>query len=178
MALQGGHTFRRTYVVKRPRHTARVGSGAPSPRHSHDRRGSATFGHQTSVFPESSGEEKGEQPLRVLKGTEDEEEEVREPESPNQRRSHVACHFLVENKFARRLLRVCAVLNLISLVLSAPLRDCNPEEGEQKYCKDVFIQFIIITILDSLLAVVYTIYTQIWFQYSSYQCWYWIRKQV
>ena len=157
MATRG--LSRQTRVTKRPPHTVNKDGGTPSPRHG--RRGSVTFEHQTSVYAENS---ESQERQGVLKGTEEEEEVEQRPG----RRSCYGCHFLVENKVARRLFRVCAVVNLISLVFSAPLLVCNPEEGEKEDCKDVFIQLVFVTILDFLLALIYTIHTYIRFQYSLY----------
>ena len=149
-----------THATRRPLHTNK-GSRTPSPRRG--RRGSVTFDHQTSIFPED-GEGEGQQ--GVLKG---EEEEI---EQRSDRGSCRGCHFLVENKIARRLFRVCAVLNLISLVFSAPLTRCNSDECSANVTdcyNSIFIQLVVITILDFLLAVIYTVQTYVRFQYSLYQ---------
>ena len=153
-----GHQSHQTYATRRPIHTSK-GSRTPSPRRG--RRGSVTFDRQTSIFPENGG---GEGQQGVLKVGEGDEEEI---EQRSGRGSCYGCHFLVENKIARRLFRVCAVLNLISLAFSAPLKSCEPGTNR---CDDVLIQLVIITILDSLLAIVYTIQTYVRFQYRLCQC--------
>jgi hypothetical protein len=106
----------------------------------------------------------------VLKVDEAEEE----VEQRSGRGSCYGCHFLVENKIIRRLFRVCAVLNLISLVFSAPLNRCEVHqcrrEDNSDCCDDVLIQLIVITILDSLLAIIYTVQTYVRFQYRLCQC--------
>ena len=159
MASRGHHT----YATRRPVHVSK-GSRTPSPRRG--RRGSVTFDRQTSIFPEN-GEGEGQQ--GVLK-VEAEEEEV---ERRSGHGSCYGCHFLVENKVIRRLFRVCAVLNLVSLVFSAPLKNCEVSKCRPEIrdcCEDVFIQLIIITILDSLLAVIYTVQAYVRFQYRLCQC--------
>lgn len=152
-----------SHATRRPVYASK-GSRTPSPKRG--RRGSVTFDRQTSIFPEN-GEGEGQQ--GVLKV--DEAEEVVEQQSG--RGSCYGCHFLVENKIIRRLFRVCAVLNLISLVFSAPLNrcevhQCRPEERD--CCDSVLIQLIVITILDSLLAIIYTVQTYVRFQYRLCQC--------
>lgn len=153
-----------SHATRRPIHASK-GSRTPSPRRG--RRGSVTFDRQTSIFPEN-GEGEGQQGVLKAEG---EEEEV---ELRPGRGSCYGCHFLVENKIARRLFRVCAVLNLISLALSAPLKRCDPgtqcSQSVRDCCDDVLIQLIIITILDSLLAIIYTIQTYVRFQYRLCQC--------
>ena len=159
-----GHQSYQTYATRRPIHASK-GSRTPSPRRG--RRGSVTFDRQTSIFPEN-GEGEGQQ--GVLKVEEAEEEEV---EQRSGRRSCYGCHFLVENKVTRRLFRVCAVLNLVSLVFSAPLNRCEPHlciREVRDCCEDVFIQLVVITILDFLLAIIYTIQTYVRFQYRLCQC--------
>ena len=158
MATSGGHLSRQTHVTTKPS-LANKDARTPSPRSV--RRGAVTFDQQTSIYPEDGG---GEQQQGLLKEAKDGEEEV---EQRPARGSCYGCHFLVENKIARRLFRVCAVLNLISLVFSAPLRSCEP--GMQKYCDHVFAQLVIITVLDLLLAILYTIQVYVRFQYSLYQ---------
>lgn len=151
-----GHLSHQTYATRRTVHASK-GSRTPSPRRG--RRGSVTFDRQTSIFP---GEGEGQQ--GVLK------EEV---EQRSGRGSCYGCHFIVENKVARRLFRVCAVLNLISLVFSAPLNRCDVHQCRPEIrdcCDKIFIQLVIITIVDSLLAVIYTVQTYVRFQYRLCQC--------
>ena len=160
-----GYQSRQTHATRRPLHTSKD-SRTPSPRRG--RRGSVTFDHQTSIFPEDGD---GEERQGVLKGAKGEEEEI---ERRPGRGSCYGCHFLVENKVARRLFRVCAVLNLISLMFSAPWKRCDPpQECDPDVwgdcCDLIFVQLVIITILDTLLALVYTIQTYVRFQYSLYQ---------
>ena len=153
-----------SHATRRPVYASK-GSRTPSPRRG--RRGSVTFDRQTSIFPEN-GEGEGQQ--GVLKVDEAEEEVV---EQQSGRGSCYGCHFLVENKIIRRLFRVCAVLNLISLVFSAPLNRCEVHQcksEERDCCDSVLIQLIIITILDSLLAIIYAVQTYVRFQYRLCQC--------
>ena len=124
-----------------------------------------TFDHQTSIYPENGD---GEEQQGLLKGPKEEEEAEQIPS----RGSCYGCHLLVENKVARRLFRVCAVLNLISLVFSAPLRRCN--EGDEDCFYGVFAQLVIITVLDFVLALLYTLQTYVRLQYSLYR---WRRKK-
>lgn len=162
-----GHLSRQTRAVRRPHLTSKdVRTSSPSPRHVTGRRGSVTFDHQTSIYPENGD---GEEQQGLLKGPKEEEEAEQIPS----RGSCYGCHLLVENKATRRLFRVCAVLNLISLVFSAPLtRRCN--KGD-KHCFDgVFAQLVIITVLDFVLALLYTLQIYVRFQYSLYR---WQRKK-
>lgn len=137
----------------------------PSPRRGAGRRGSVTFDHQTSIYPDKG---EGQEEQGLLKGSDE------ETEQKSDRGSCYGCHFLVENKVARRIFRVCAVINLISLAFSAPLYDCSPDNESD--CDRVFVQLIIITVLDFFLALLYTIQTYVRFQYSLYQ--HWRRRQV
>ena len=137
----------------------------PSPRRGAIRRGSVTFDHQTSIFPEKG---EGEEEQGLLKGSDEETEHV-------ERGSCFGCHFLVNNKIARRLFRVSAVINLISLAFSAPLPSCNPNI-EENNCDRVFIQFVVITVLDLLLALLYSVQTYVRFQYGLYE--HWRRRKV
>lgn len=159
----GGHLSRQTRAVRRPHLTSKdVRTSSPSPRRATGRRGSVTFDHQTSIFPENGdgGEQQG-----LLKGPKEEEEAEQIPS----RGSCYGCHLLVENKAARRLFRVCAVLNLISLVFSAPLRSCTTGENDKDCFNGVFAQLVIITVLDFVLALLYTLQTSVRFQYSLYR---------
>ena len=161
----GGHLSRQTRAVRRPHLTSKdVRTSSPSPRRATGRRGSVTFDHQTSIYPENGD---GEEQQGLLKGPKEEEEAEQIPS----RGSCYGCHLLVENKVARRLFRVCAVLNLISLVFSAPLRRCN--EGDEDCFYGVFAQLVIITVLDFVLALLYTLQTYVRLQYSLYR---WRRK--
>ena len=159
-----GHTPSQALVTKKASPSS---NKTPSPRRG--RRGSVTFVHQTSIYPDDG---EGEEQQGLLKGSKEEEEVDQRPIRGN----CYGCHFLVENKLARRLFRVCAVLNLISLVFSAPLRQCDPAGGNEQFCDHVFVQLIIIAVVDFLLAILYSLQTYVRFQYSLYQ--YQRKKQV
>lgn len=164
----GGHLSRQTRAVRRPHLISKdVRTASPSPRRATGRRGSVTFDHQTSIYPEN-GEGKEQQGL--LKGSKEEEEVEQGPSCG----SSCGCHLLVENKAARRLFRVCAVLNLISLVFSAPLRRCSTREDDRDCFYGVFSQLVIITALDFVLTLLYTLQTYVRFQYSLCR---WQRKK-
>lgn len=80
------------------------------------------------------------------------------------------CHVLVENKWVRRFFRVCAVVNLLSLMFSSSLYQCDSidpsqvngtdngtDPSQDAECHKVFVQYVIITSIDFVLAVIYTV---------------------
>ncbi len=99
------------------------------------------------------------------------------------------CRIQVESKTIRLLFRFCAIFNILSLVFSAPLFICpknlpdtpslplgssrggnfssNEVDGLQS-CNKVFIQYALITVVDFLLAVFYTLQTLARIEYLIY----------
>ena len=75
-------------------------------------------------------------------------------------------HFLVENKWVRRFFRVCAVLNLLSLMFSASFYTCLRDDSED--CDKVFVQYATITSIDFVLALIYTVQTLARLNYAIY----------
>ena len=105
------------------------------------------------------------------------------------------CRIQVESKTIRFLFRICAVINLLSLVFSAPLFMCPPVPGPMAQnasallrrlindpshfsgvdkgmrlqdCYSVFVQFSFITVIDFALAVFYTLQTLARIEYAIY----------
>ena len=94
------------------------------------------------------------------------------------RSSQYACHHLLDNRIATWLFRVCAMINLLSLIFSAPLTDCHRHDGEMRHCNNVLIQLVIITVVDFLLALLYSSHLCIWFHYCLHRCWTRYRNQL
>ena len=105
------------------------------------------------------------------------------------------CRIQVESKVIRFLFRICAVINLLSLVFSAPLFMCPKDPMAQNAslmpsdsltdliktpsmfrnssemlqgCYSVFVQFSLITVIDFTLAVFYTLQTLARIEYAIY----------
>ncbi len=99
------------------------------------------------------------------------------------------CRIQVESKTIRLLFRFCAIFNILSLVFSAPFFICpkdlpgtpslplgsspggnlsHNEFDGLKSCNNVFIQYSIITVVDFLLAVFYTLQTLARIEYLIY----------
>ena len=134
-----------------------AGISTPSPRHG--RRGSVTFDKQMSVYPPSEGE---------LRDGEDEEELLKS--SSGKWRS---CYVLVEKRIYRQFFRFCAVVNILSLLLSPPFmyRQCkdNPNPyGNSSDCVAVKAQLIAVTCVDFVLSLIYTLQTGVRVHYAIY----------
>ena len=130
-----------------------AGISTPSPRHG--RRGSVTFDKQTSVYPPSEGE---------LKDGEDEEELLNSASGKWR-----SCYVLVEKRIYRQFFRFCAVVNILSLLLSPPFkyRQCK-EDGSVPECVAVRAQFIVVTCVDLVLSLIYTLQTGVRVHYAFY----------
>lgn len=126
------------------------------------RRGSVTFDEKTSIYPFNANTDPQLQAGTLRTDQVEEEEEEDQSGSDN----CYTCSTLVERRSFRRLFRVCAVVNLLSLAFSAPLRICNDEEESD--CDGVFIQFLIITVVDFIVALVYTLHLALRIQYLVY----------
>ena len=136
-----------------------IADGSPSPRRG--RRGSAVkFDETTSIFrlgePGLVGETNGTDQHHV--GT------LRsEPEEEEEQGGSDHCYFcitLLEKHSVRKFFQICAAFNLLSLMFSAPLRVCERMEGSatnESRCEGVFIQFVVITVADLVLAILYTL---------------------
>ena len=139
------------------------------------RRGSAvTFDAITSVYPFDDFSDPQVQDTGTL-GEEEEEEE-----DPGNSGRYYTCSTLLERRSVRRFFRLCAVLNLLSLAFSAPLRVCTdtPEDincttaqdppGED--CDGVFAQFVTIAVVDFIVAVLYTFQLVLRLMYTVFLC--------
>ena len=74
------------------------------------------------------------------------------------------CRIQVELTCSRLFFRIFAVINFLSLIFSGPLVECDRQidttNGTQSAgCNAVFIQFVTITAVDFVLAIVYTLHT-------------------
>ncbi len=103
------------------------------------------------------------------------------------------CRIQVESKRLRLLFGLCAIINILSLVFSAPLFVCRevlpstlslpglaPQGSSSSInlsstqinnldsCNKVFIQYVLITVVDFLLAVFYTLQTLARIEYLIY----------
>lgn len=143
------------------------------------RRGSAVhFDETTSIYPLEPVFPDTQQLVGTL---------TSEPEDDDDQAGSGKCHTwntLLERRSVRRFFRVCAVLNLLSLAFSAPLRVCPPitEEGQggnstDGSCDGVFVQFVVIAVVDLILAVLYTVQLIMRLQYNIF-VWYTHRKKV
>ena len=149
-------------------------AGHISPRRG--RRGSAvTFDAITSIYPL---DEAGDSHHLGTLASEVEEED----EQSGSNRCYT-CNTLLERRSVRWFFSLCAVLNLLSLVFSAPLRMCEPEgianctqwgNGTSTEsggdCTGVFAQFVVIAIVDFVLAIFYTIQLVLRLQYAVFLC--------
>lgn len=131
------------------KHTA--GISTPSPRHG--RRGSVTFDKQTSVYPPSEGE---------LRDGEDEEELLNSASGKWR-----SCYVLVEKRIYRQFFRFCAVVNILSLLLSPPFKYRQCKE-DSKVCDAVRAQFIVVTCVNLVLGLIYTLQTGVRVHYAFY----------
>ena len=132
-----------------------AGISTPSPRHG--RRGSVTFDKQMSVYPPSEG---------GLRDGEDEEELLKS--SSGKWRS---CYVLVEKRIYRQFFRFCAVVNILSLLLSPPLmyRECKDDPNDNSTnCVAVKAQLIAVTCVDFVLSLIYTLQTGVRVHYAIY----------
>lgn len=149
MATPSSPALKRSQATRGPHNLP----GNPSPRRG--RRGSAvTFDETTSIFRAPADVHNGLSTSGPDLGTlrsepEEEEEELGGTDSC------YACSTLMEKSRVRKFFQVCAVINLLSLMFSAPLRVCGPDTPE--YCDDVFIQYVIIAVVDFVLSVLYTV---------------------
>ena len=166
-------------ALKRSQAARGLGVHAPSPRRG--RRGSAVhFDEITSIYPLEPGNDVFPDTQQLV-GT-----LTSEPEDDDDQAGSGKCHTcntLLERRSVRRFFRVCSVLNLLSLAFSAPLRVCPlpAAEGnsteEDKSCEGVFIQFVVIAVVDLILAVLYTVQLVMRLQYNIF-VWYTHRKKV
>ena len=133
-------------------------SGNVSPRRG--RRGSVTFDEITSIYPLEGDSTDPQQQVGILRS--DPEEETLDQ---GRHTRCYTCNTLVEKKSIRIFFRFCAVVNLLSLGLSAPLRVCSLDNDEENKCLDVFYQFVIIAGVDLVLSILYGVQVYLWTQY-------------
>lgn len=161
-------------------------AGSTSPRRG--RRGSAvTFDAVTSVYPFEDFSDSHLHDTGTLRS------EVEEEEDQAVSGKCYACNTLLERRGVRKFFRLCAVLNLLSLAASAPLRVCsdlNLPEGTksctmfeskpelEEDCKGVFIQFVVIAVVDLIVAILYTFQFVLRLQYTFFLCRNGDRKKV
>ena len=152
-------------------------AGHTSPRRG--RRGSAvTFDAVTSVYPFEDFSDSHLQDTGTLRS------EIEEEEDQAASGKCYTCNTLLERRSVRRFFCLCAVLNLLSLAFSAPLRVCSnlPEaegtnctkflvkNGSGEDCKGVFIQFVVIAVVDFIVAILYTFQFVLRMQYTIFLC--------
>lgn len=81
------------------------------------------------------------------------------------------CVTLVEKKRVRQFFRLCAVVNVLSLMASGPFQQCRPmrpdNRSETDY--DCFPQFVTIACVDFVLSVLFTIQLVARLQYAWWQ---------
>lgn len=162
------------------RSQAARGANAASPRRG--RRGSAVhFDEITSIYPLEPGNDvfpDSQQLVGTLTSEPEEDDDL-----AGSGKCHT-CNTLLERRSVRRFFRVCAVLNLLSLAFSAPLRVCPPiSEGvnstkSDQSCDGVFVQFVVIAVVDLILAVLYTVQLIMRLQYNIFVQCYMHRKKV
>ena len=115
-----------------------------------------TFDETTSIFPlaRTPGGTTNGLPGPPDLGTLRSEPEEEEDELGGSDSCYV-CSSFMGKRSVRKFFQVCAVINLLSLMFSAPLRVCDSSMTED--CEDVFIQYVVIAVVDFVLAVVYTV---------------------
>jgi hypothetical protein len=76
----------------------------------------------------------------------------------------------VEKKYMRQFFRVCAFVNLLSLIFSAPFVTCSEDEGkgDNKRCQKKFVWFVVIICVDFLISILYTIQFIARIEYAIY----------
>lgn len=138
------------------------------------RRGSAvTFDEITSVFPLDSRDLPDRQHAGTLRSDSEENDDQGSYDTC------YTCNTLLERRWVRRLFRLCAVLNLLSLACSAPLRVCEERKNtglgnctgeEEESCIGVFTQFVVIAIVDFVVSLLYTLQLIMRIQYTVFYC--------
>ena len=135
--------------------------GSASPRKS----GSAvTFDVKTSIYPLDNVLDPFQQvDVGTLRSEPDGKDE--EEDQVNSERCYT-CNTLLERRYIKRFFRICAVLNLLSLAFSAPLRVCTKNDDDK--CDAVVIQFIVIAVVDLIVAILYTLQLFMRTQYTIF----------
>ena len=155
MATPSSPALKRAKATRGPHNVA---GSSTSPRRG--RRGSAVTFDETTIYPLSNPSLNRENSLPVSDQhqvgslRQDQEEEDEQGGSD----SCYVCSTFMEKHSVQKFFQVCAAINLLSLVFSAPLRVCDmPEKDTDGSCEAVFIQFVVIAAVDLILAFVYSV---------------------
>lgn len=120
---------------------------------------------QVSAYPPDPTEELEQLELREedvdRTGVSDEEQLV-PPEEAGLGRVKKLFHAMIEQRKVRVFFRVCATVNVLSLIFSAPLLNC---EEERDSCR---ITFVVIATVDLVLSILYSIHAIARMEYASY----------
>ena len=73
-------------------------------------------------------------------------------------------HALVEKRRAQQFFRGCAVINVLSLIFSAPLVQCDRDDE----CTEHLVSFVVILCVDVVLSVLYSIHAIAKVDYAFY----------
>ena len=129
------------------------------------RRGSVTFDTQVSAYPPDPAESLEQLELREETADEEEQLQVETTEKFG------VCRALIEKRAFRRFFRACACVNILALIFSAPLKHCEgpgrPEREEA--CEAHFILFVVISCVDFILSILYTVHTIARTEYAVYR---------
>ena len=120
-----------------------------------------TFGKQTVVYDDGGFSEGGHDATLSRQ-----ESVFAGDEPPHSGWWGRGCRALVEKRPFRVFYRVCALLNVLSLLFSAPLLVCTSREHDVNDCYGVFVQFTFIACVDFVLCVVYTLQTAVRLHYA------------
>ena len=137
------------------------------------RRGSSVhFDEITSIYPADESNDPHHQ-LGTLRGdsNNDGDRGAEYEDRMNGTRCLYTCSTLLERPWVGRFFSVISLLNLLSLACSSPWRVCDSAiDGGLDRCEDVFFQFVIITAVDFVISLVYTIQLFMVAQYTIFQC--------
>ncbi len=92
-------------------------------------------------------------------------EELVPPEEVPLGRAKRLFHALIEQRRARQFFRLCAMVNILSLVFSAPLVQCG---GGKDACTEHFVTFLVIASVDLVMSVLYSIHAIARMEYAFY----------
>ena len=127
------------------------------------RRGSSVhFDETTSIFPLRPDEDSDSlsQQVGILRGvaTDDDLQGAESEDRVCSKRCCYTYNTLLERPWVGKLFRWLSVINLLSLACSSPWQVCKQgSSSEWNECKGVFLQFVIITFVDFVVSVVFTI---------------------
>lgn len=177
MASKPGTSPGSNTLLKRAKATRRRGERASSdplrdsksPSPLRERQGSVTFDNQASTIYLTEDDSLAVDGSTQL-DTDGNQADNYSAEKPS-RNWCFLCRIQVELSCSRLFFQIFAVINFLSLIFSGPLIECKSQVNTTNStptaeCNAVFIQFVTITVVDLVLAIVYTLHTLARIEYA------------